>query len=1215
MFKISKLFLSVAAAAALAVAPLQAGLAYGADLPDCTITKTAASETYSGTEGADVICTGGGNDKIFALGGDDIVIVQGGGTVEADLGDGDDVFYGGIGLTQYHAIVHGGDGDDEINGTPGADELYGDEGNDEVYGGEGADSIYGGYGSDNLQGDKGADQILGEAGADDINGGWGDDTINGGADTDSMLGGFGNDDIYGGGDRDYLQGDTGEDHLYGESGTDRLAGGEGYDIIAGGDGTDTLEGGWGLNLCDYSTGEIKGDTCIYDDKASLIVSASWDQGSYETGSAPVNIGLNIRIIDDVAVRSVRVHCSIPDVEPWYMGQDWDGFQKDVSTKLTHTLDKGTKPGIYDCYAYGYDQVNNRFDQKIASLQLTRAAGTWDDEAPKTLDSYWDPASYDVSQSAQTGLLKLHATDRTGISSIRLYCDDLSAYAYGIDSNSNHPAFEAQSGSNKDFVATLKLEIPYGHKPGIFPCNIWIQDKNKNVVNRSVASLVITRDYGPGGYGSWDETAPVVDYGVWNQTKFDAGQTAQTALLSLHITDASGVRNLYVSCANLFNTSLYNLNVNDLANNPAIASVQGDRKDLYITFANTILLGQYPGKYPCYVWGVDDFGNTFWQDIDPLTVWRTPPGMPNEPTNFNYEVFNGSSGVLTWTAPSFKGSPALKDYVIEYSLDGGETYKAIDDGYSTTPRLPISNLKDNTDYRFRIRGENGGGIDAHTSKFMELSWAYLDVRTPEAVLPNVPTDLTVTAVTKSSFKLGWKTPVDDGGAYITNFSVELSRDNGATWTSPKGTETNSQEFTVFGAAPGTTYLVRIAAVNKVGTSEYLTGSATTLATVASKPQSLRLLSQYGGQAILNWNLPSTNGGSPISDYKVEMTSGTVWTEITHAPSNSLSYTITGLQKGKTYKVRVSAVTGIGQGDISDVFTFTAETTTPGIPTNFLVSSVTKSGAVLTWSTPADTGGLAVSDYVVETSVDNGVTWLAVPHTASNSTKMTLSKLAGNTTYLVRVSAKNSTGLGEATYESFNTPEGSPTSARNLRATPSGSTATLTWLAPASDSGASITDYVIEVSNDGGVKWVEISHTAFVGTSFTVTGLKGGTGYRFRVSAINAYGKGDLSDVVSVTTAGSAPSAPSNLLVTTKTTTSITLSWTAAKVTSGSSVREYIVEYSKNKGATWTRVSSVAFKSLSLTVKGFKSKTTYQFRVSARNDVGVSAYSSRVTVATR
>ena len=177
------------------------------------------------------------------------------------------------------------------------------------------------------------------------------------------------------------------------------------------------------------------------------------------------------------------------------------------------------------------------------------------------------------------------------------------------------------------------------------------------------------------------------------------------------------------------------------------------------------------------------------------------------------------------------------------------------------------------------------------------------------------------------------------------------------------------------------------------------------------------------------------------------------------------------------------------------------------------------------------------------------------------------------------------------------------------------ATLSWIVPLFDNGAAITDFKVEVSNDGGAKWVAINHTAFVGEGYNVTGLKAGTLYKFRVSAINTYGSGDLSNVFELLTPGAAPSAPTGLKVTTKTTTTVALSWNAAKVVGGSPVREYIVEYSKNRGATWTRVSSVAFKSLSITVKGFRSKTTYLFRVSARNDVGVSGNSNLVNVATR
>ncbi len=1211
MSKFSKFFLAALAATIVAVGPLQARTAYAADLPDCTITMTSASETYSGTEGADVICTGGGNDVINALGGDDIIIVEGGGTVRANLGLGDDEFYGGVGLTEYHAVVFGGEGDDVIYGTPGPDDISAGDGDDTVYGGEGNDSIAGGHGNDNIDGDRGDDKLMGEAGDDDLNGGWGADTLQGLTGNDSLLGGFGNDNLYGGeGLYDFLQGDTGDDNIYGESGTDTLLGGEGDDIIAGGDGTDELEGGWGLNLCDYSTGEIKGETCRYDDAAPALVSATWDRASYETGAGSVTVGLDVHITDEVAVRFIRVDCNIMSGNTLTMTNSWSGFQKDVSAKLTYTLPQGQKPGIYECYATGYDQVNNHFWQKIASLQLTRSVGDWDDEPPMVIDATWNPASYDVSAYAQTGLLNLHITDRTGITNISLQCDDLWAWAYNLDVNINNPSLASYSGTIKDFHGVLKLEIPQGHKPGIFPCNIWVYDKKNNFRYQSVDPLIITRDF-----GTWDEQAPVVEYGVWNQEKFDAGQAAQTALLNLHITDATGIKHLYVSCGSVVYTPLYNLNIDQLLANPAIASVQGDRKDLYITFENTILLGQYPGKYPCYAWGVDDFNNSFWANIDPLTVWRTPPGMPNEPTDFAYEVTNASSGVLTWTPPSFLGTPALKDYVIQYSLNGGEAWTTIKDGYSTTPRLPISNLRDDTDYRFRIRGENGGGIDEYTSNFMELAWTYLDIHTPAAVVPEAPTDLVVSNVSKSGFMLKWTTPANDGGADISDFRVELSRNNGATWTSAKAGESTSQQLTVAGAAPGTTYLVRIAGVNKVGVGEYLTGSATTLVSNASKPQNLQVYSQESGRAVLAWDLPATNGGAGITDYKVEVTSGTTWTAINHAPSNALSFTVTGLAKGKTYKVRVTAVTSVGLGEVSDVLTFVAQTTAPATPTGLAVSGVTKSTAVLNWLTPGDTGGLAVSDYVVELSTDNGGTWLAVPHTASNSTKMTLTKLAGNTTYLVRVAAKNATGIGEAVYDSFTTPSGTPSAPGSLSANVAMPNLNLSWLAPLHENGSAVTDYQIEVSSDGGTRWVAINHTAFVGNGFLVTGLKSGTAYKFRVSAVNGFGAGELSNVVSVVTPGNAPTPPTGLKATTKTTTTVTLSWLAAKVYGGSAVREYIVEYSKNKGTTWTRVSAPSFKSLSITVKGFKSKTSYLFRVSAKNDVGVSAATRPIAIATR
>jgi hypothetical protein len=102
---------------------------------------------------------------------------------------------------------------------------------------------------------------------------------------------------------------------------------------------------------------------------------------------------------------------------------------------------------------------------VASLQLTRKVGDWDDDAPVVESSAWNPYSYEVGHYSQTGYLDLHLTDRTGINNISLQCDDLWAWAYNLGTNLDNPTLASHSGTIKDFYGTMKLNIPYGHKPG------------------------------------------------------------------------------------------------------------------------------------------------------------------------------------------------------------------------------------------------------------------------------------------------------------------------------------------------------------------------------------------------------------------------------------------------------------------------------------------------------------------------------------------------------------------------------------------------------------------------------------------------------------------------------------------------------------------------------------------------------------------------------
>ena len=107
-----------------------------------------------------------------------------------------------------------------------------------------------------------------------------------------------------------------------------------------------------------------------------------------------------------------------------------------------------------------------------------------------------------------------------------------------------------------------------------------------------------------------------------------------------------------------------------------------------------------------------------------------------------------------------------------------------------------------------------------------------------------------------------------------------------------------------------------------------------------------------------------------------------------------------------------------------------------------------------------------------------------------------------------------------------PPGEPT---NLTATANGQTRIdLSWRVPASNGGAAITGYRVEVSTDGS-SWSTLdANTNSTATRYSHTGLTAGSARRYRVSAINSAGTGPASNVAAATT-DSAPGGASPDLV--------------------------------------------------------------------------------------
>jgi len=531
----------------------------------------------------------------------------------------------------------------------------------------------------------------------------------------------------------------------------------------------------------------------------------------------------------------------------------------------------------------------------------------------------------------------------------------------------------------------------------------------------------------------------------------------------------------------------------------------------------------------------------------------------------------------------------------------------------TNSVQISNLKQNNEYLFRIRGDNGGTVGQEPLYYyMTLPWTIIRVISPSAKNPEVPTNLNILGTKVDSFNLNWSAPSSDGGSAITDFNVEASRDGGQSWQSLKNGVSTSTSLTVTGAAPGTTYLVRVAAVNAVGQSEYLTGSVTTLATTASAPRSLSSNNLGTNNVSLGWGLPDSNGGSAITDYQVEVASNGAnsWTVIPHNASNSLGFNVANLLPGRTYQFRVSAVTAAGVGAASNVTTVTTlGAVGPNAPASLLVSGVKTNAASLSWSAVVATQ--KVSNYLVDVSTD-GNTWISVSKKVSTSTSLALSGLRLGTTYQVRVAAVNSVGTGSYAYGSFTTLATVSTSPTALvSSNVSSSWFTLNWNAPSSNGGAAISDYLVEI-NGGGFNWAPVEHSPSSSASMAITGLNPGVKYSVRVKAVNGVGVSKVSSTLSVTTLAVLPSSP---VVTLKsvTATGAVLNW-VAPANGGAKISDYKVEYSTDGGNTWLTVSKSTSTSTSLTLKNLKTRTSYLFRVSAKNSVGYSAPSSNLIVVT-
>ena len=566
------------------------------------------------------------------------------------------------------------------------------------------------------------------------------------------------------------------------------------------------------------------------------------------------------------------------------------------------------------------------------------------------------------------------------------------------------------------------------------------------------------------------------------------------------------------------------------------------------------------------------------------IGATPATTPSAPQNL--QAFSDNALVnLTWEAPSSNGgSPIIAYNIYRSEVTSGETLLATVGnvlGYSDT------GLSNGQTYYYKVAAVNAVGEGSRSA----------EASTIPATVPGAPQNLVATSG-GNQVTLTWTAPASNGGSAITNYSIYRG-------TTPGGeallvTLGNVLTFTDNGLTNGQKYYYQVSAVNSVGEG-LLSGEANaTPAVVPLAPQSLTATAS-NGEVVLTWSAPLSDGGAPITGYKVYRGTTAGGEVLLTTLGNVLTFTDTELTNGKIYFYEVSAMNLVGEGSLSNEASATPATV-PSAPQDLV--AVRGNGEVnLSWAAPVSNGGAAINNYSIYRGTASGGESLLT--TIGNVLTFTDTGLTNGQTYYYRVSANNSAGEGAVSDQATATPATSPSAPRYLTVVSGNAEIALNWSAPTSNGGVVISGYKVY---RGTVSGGEVPLTTLGSVlNFTDADLTNGQAYYYKVSAVNTVGEGPVSAEANATPA-TLPSAPLHLTAVADN-AQVTLNWTASASNGGAAITGYKIYRGTTAGGE--ELLATVGNVLNYTDTGLTNGQTYYYKVSAVNSVGEGQHGNEIS----
>ena len=533
------------------------------------------------------------------------------------------------------------------------------------------------------------------------------------------------------------------------------------------------------------------------------------------------------------------------------------------------------------------------------------------------------------------------------------------------------------------------------------------------------------------------------------------------------------------------------------------------------------------------------------DTVQVTVLDEPANSPpsvdaGEPV----AVREGVQVTLNATASDQDGDQLTYSWRHDSSLE-----MILTDADSLAPSFTAPQVHGNTTIAFTLTADDGMENGTDTVQVTVLdepanSPPSVDAGEPVAVREGVQVTLNATASDQDGDQLTYSWRHDSSLEMILTDADSLA----PSFTAPQVHGNTTIAFTLTaddGMENGTdTVQVTILDVPAVGTPNGGSGQNTTVVLNPDEPLGPRDI----GRIILTRTTPGTIEASWVAPSEAPANYRISWAKVgdpyltwSDSTGNAFptdpAHTITGLEEGEAYKVKVrasySGTSGDWSGDvtitIAEVVTNTiAEVVTntiavPGTPVNIGVSPGSSGTLDISWQAPAFDGGSSITGYTIQWKAASG-DWTVpsdVSEAATTGTSHTITGLTEGTTYAVRVFATNSIGDGVPSAESMVTqqtpqqPLGPRDIGRITLTSTTPGTIDASWVAP-SEAPA---NYRISWAKVGDpyLTWTDSAGNAFpTDPSHAITGLEGGETYNVKVRASYSGTSGDWSDGVTATT---------------------------------------------------------------------------------------------------